>query len=199
MINSNGSFATLDQSAGSGEDVSLVFAAQGAADTTYAKFDFNVNMADLSVLDGQGLYFTHFKDATTAFRARTGVVVPTGGGDYGLAIHADNADLGAGSSWGSDLSFDTWYTAVISWNASSGESKLWVNPVNMASTSVSHTGTLTGTLIEAYSLRQSNDYTGFINIDNVVVGMTFDDVIPEPASLALLSLGGLMMLARRRV
>lgn len=203
VIMSDGSVATLDQSGGSGEDDNLGFTTQGAADTTWAAFDLNLpsSLNDpnaLGLLDTNGLYFAHFKDSGFAFRARTGVVVPSGGGDYGLAINADNSDLGSGTTWGSDLSFDTTYRIVINWNAGTGESRLWVDPASEASTSISHTGTFVGDLMEGFALRQSNDYTGGMTIDNVYIGMSFSDVaVPEPASLLLLGLGGLALLRRR--
>lgn len=177
VIMSNGSFATLDQSAGSGEDINLAFAPFGAADTVYASFTLNMPSGNPVNPDNQGLYFAHFKDLTTLFRARTGVLSPAAGGDFQLAINADNADLGLGAAWPIDLVFDTNYTVVISWNAATGESKLWVNPYAESSPSVSHTGTFTGTIIEQFALRQSNDYTGLNYIDDVVVGRTFADVV----------------------
>ncbi|MCG3125720.1 MAG: hypothetical protein CHACPFDD_00546 [Phycisphaerae bacterium] len=201
VIMSNGSYATLDQSAGSGEDVSLVFPALGATDKVYAALDLNLPAADnggITSVDGEGLYLTHFKNATTNFRGRTGVIAPTGGGDYGLAIHADSANLGAGVAWASDLSFDTWYRIVFSWDAATGQSQLWLNPTLETDPSISHTGTLTGDLIEGFALRQSSDYTGKNWIDNVVVGNTFNDVVPEPASMLLLGVGAAALIRRRR-
>ena len=176
QVMSDGSVATLEQSGGSGEDVSLIFTAQGAADVTYASFDFLVQSGNPVNPDASGLYFAHLKDAGFAFRARTGVLSPTGTGDFVLAINAENSDLGSGASWPTELSFDTTYTAVISWDAGTGESRLWLDPVDMLSASISHTGTFVGDLMEAFAFRQSNDYTGFIDVDNVVVGKTFDDV-----------------------
>jgi hypothetical protein len=185
-IMSDGNVATLDQSTGSGEDVNLSFLAQGAADKTYAGFDINVPSGNLVTPDGQGLYAVHLKNAATSFRARTGVLSPAGTGDYLLAINADNANLGLGAAWASDQSFDTTYRVVISWDAGTGASEMWVDPVNELSTKVAHTGTFTADLIEGLALRQSNDYTGFIEIDNVIVGKTFTDVLglgPGPTPL----------------
>lgn len=175
---SNGMFATLDQSGGSGEDVNLEFDAQGAMATTYASFQFRVQTADLSMLDGNGLYFAHLKDMGFGFRARFGVVVPASGGDFGVAINGSASSLGSGTAWPTDLSFDTWYTAVINFDAVTGESDLWIDPVDETSASVSHVGASTGTDINSVVLRQSNDYTGLIDIDTVRAGGNFCDVIP---------------------
>ena len=199
QIMADGAIATLEQSGGSGEDVNMSFAPQGAAATTWAGFDLRVDTADLSNLDANGLYLAHFKNDAFSFRGRTGVVQGPGGRGWGLAINADNSNLGAGATWPSDLMFDTWYRVVTSWNAATGESELWLNPTVQTDPSITHTGASTGDLIEAFSLRQSNDYTGFQGIDNLFVGRTFRDVvIPAPASLALLGLGGFVAARRRR-
>lgn len=202
VVMADGSLATLEQSEGSGEDVSLGFAAQGATDTIFAAFDFSLPSADnadnLRLLDGNGLYFAHFKDSGFSFRGRTGIIQAPSGGDFGLAINADSSDLGAGATWPSDLSFDIFYRVVISWDASTGDGRLWLDPASEDDLSIFHTGTNSGELIEAFALRQSNDYTGMITIDNVLAGETFLDVIPEPATLALLGAGGLVLLRRRR-
>ncbi|HEX5052430.1 MAG TPA: hypothetical protein VFZ65_11700 [Planctomycetota bacterium] len=187
VIMSNGSYATLDQSAGSGEDVNLAFPAFGAADTIYASFTLNVPSGNPVNPDGEGTYFVHFKDTGSLFRARTGVLSPAAGGDFQLAINADNANLGAGAQWPVDLVFDTNYTVVIDWNAATGESHLWLNPYAETSPSIAHTGAATGTIIEQFALRQSNDHTGFIHIDDVVVGHTFADVLcASPNSISVL-------------
>jgi hypothetical protein len=213
VINANGFFATLDYSAGSGEDINIPFTApQLATDITYASFILNVPSGNPVNPDGSGSYFAHLKDAAFAFKARTGLLSPAGSGDYALAINADNANLGAGAVWPSDLSFDTDYKVVISWDAATGESKMWVDPTSSASASVSHTGTTTGSIMEQFALRQSNDHTGFINVDDVVAGKTFDDVAGAqptqsvPASgtltsglLGLLLAGAGAFFARRRL
>lgn len=178
QILSNGSVATLSQGPGSGEDVNLAFPTLTATDTMFASFTLNVPSGTPVNPAATGLYFAHFKDATTAFRARTGVVAPSAGGDFRLAIHADNANLSLGVSWPSDQVFNTDYTVVISWNAATGQSQLWIDPTAPTDPSITHTGTLVGTLISQFALRQASDYTGFMTIDDVLVGMTFADVVP---------------------
>lgn len=202
VIMANGTYATLNQSAGSGEDDNLAFAAQGVADTTFAAFDLFVETADMSAMAANGNYFFHLKDSgTSAFRARTGILAPASGGDFRLAINADNANLGAGAQWGTGLSFNTWYRVVINWNAATGESKLWLNPTTEASPFVSHTsGATAGLAVSSVALRQASDYTGLQRIDNVIVGKSFGDVqpVPEPTSIAALGLGVLALLRRKR-
>ena len=197
----NGSFATLEQSGGSGEDLNLKFfgGVRSVTDVTWAGFDVNVQNADLSINpDASGLYFAHMRAEPFTFRARTGLVAPSGGGDWGLAINASSSNLGAGSSWASDLSFDTWYRVVIMYNAATGESKLWLDASVMGDTNVSHIGS-SGATINGFALRQSNDYTGMVWIDNVKLGMTFNDVVVRtPGALALFGVGGLLALRRRR-
>lgn len=177
IVMANGSVATLDQSGGSGEDVNMAFTPQTATDTTFAAMDLNVPSGNPVNPDASGLYFFHLKDASFAFRARTGLLSPTGPGDFALAINGDNSNLGAGASWATDLSFDTTYRVVVSWDAVTGTSEMWVDPVDVNSTSVTHTGVGIGDLMEGVALRQSNDYTGFITVDNVVAGKTFADVL----------------------
>jgi hypothetical protein len=176
VINSNGSFATLEFSGGSGEDINLAFAAQTATDVTYASFTLNVPSGNPVNPDNNGSYFAHLKDASFGFRARTGLLSPSGSGDFGIGINASSSSIGNGAVWGSDLSFDTNYTIVISYDASSGDSSLWVDPTSSSSTSITHTGTA-GTLIDSVALRQANDHTGFIYVDDVLAGQSFNDVV----------------------
>jgi len=182
VINSDGNVVTLEFSGGSGEDVNLPFAARANDATTYASFTLNVPSGNPVNPDGNGSYFAHFKDVSFGFRARTGLVSPAAGGDYGLGINASSSSIGSGAVWATDLLFDTNYTVVISYDAATGESKLWVDPANAGSTSISHTGS-TGTIVEQFAWRQSNDHTGFITVDDLVVGGTFDDVtVADPAN-----------------
>lgn len=99
VVMADGAIATLEQSGGIGEDVNRSFPALGAADTVFAGFDVRIDTADLSLLDGNGNYFAHFKDAGVAFRGRTGVVQGPNGRGWGLAINADSSALGAGTTW----------------------------------------------------------------------------------------------------
>lgn len=175
VVTSDGDVATLNQSGGSGEDVNLPFAAIGADDTLYASFKFEVPSGNPVNPDTSGLYFAHFRTGFT-FNARTGLLSPAAGGDFVLALNSSSSNLGAGASWAGDLAFDTQYQVVLKWDGTTGESTLWLDPSDESDTSISHIGTQTGTLIDSFAFRQSNDYTGFIEVDDVVVGNSFGDV-----------------------
>lgn len=186
--------AVLQQAGGGREDVSTSFAARSATATTYARFDFSLPSGQTVDPDDFGLYFTHLKGSgTSGFRARVGVVSPAAGGDFILGFNASGSRLSiaeGASHWPTELSFDTTYTVVTSYNAATGEAMLWLDPVNELSASLPNSaGGATGTEVEAFALRQSNDYTGSQIVDNVVVATSFDQAltgIPEPSSLALL-------------
>jgi hypothetical protein len=177
VVQAAGGFATLNQGAGSGEDVSLTFPAFGATDTIYASFLLRIPSGNPVNPSTNGLYFAHFKNNGTFFHGRVGVLAPSAGGDFRLAI-SDTSSLSAGASWTSDSAFDTDYKIVVSWNAATAECRLWVDPLDSSSPSVSTFGTFPGDLMEGFALRQSSDYTGFQQVDDVVVGRSFADVCP---------------------
>lgn len=177
VINSDGNVATLDFSGGSGEDINLAFSApQGPADTTYFSFTLNVPSGNPVNPDGNGSYFMHLKDAGFFYHARIGLLSPAAAGDFGIGISNTSNIGGSGGVWGADLSFDTNYNVVASWDATTDTATLWIDPTGMGDTSAQSVGTFFGDPMEAIALRQSNDHTGFITIDNIVVGKTFGDV-----------------------
>jgi len=184
----NGEAVLIQTDAGvNGEDIANVFADQSATATTYARFDFRLPAAENATVatdpdvTGEGVFFVTLRgtSASTSQRARVGVLGPAGSGDFRLAINADNSNIGAGGIWPSDLAFDTTYRAVISFDASLAESKLWIDPVDETSASVSHTGASTsiGTIINRIILRQADDYAGKQFVDNVVVATTFAEAL----------------------
>lgn len=181
--------AVLVQASGSGgrEDVNVSFDAQSDTSVTYARFDFTLpsgqDVNDPKVLDDYGLYFAHFYSGlpTTGFRARMGVVQPAHGGDFGLGMSSSGSRLAlaeGASHWPTDLSFDTTYRTVISYDPATAESKLWLDPVDEDSEFIANTaGESFGTLIEGFALRQSNDYFGTQMVDNIVVATSFAEAL----------------------
>jgi len=104
-------------------------------------------------------------------------LAPAGGGAFRLAVNADSSNLALGAIWPADLSFDTTYRAIVSYNATDAVGRLWLNPVSEISDSITHTGTLTGTLIDRIILRQNDDYDGKQIVDNLVVASTFAEAL----------------------
>ena len=106
--------------------------------------------------------------------------------------------------WGADLSFGQQYVAVISFDYDSQTAKLWVDPADMSSSFIETTFVEEdnkGVDISAVAMRQdyvSGKANNSIAVDWIVVSDDFSMAIPEPASLALLGLGGLVMLRRRK-
>jgi hypothetical protein len=175
-----------------GEDMANVFGDQSATATTYARFDFRLPALENATVDsdpdvtGEGVFLVTIRgsSASTTQRARVGVLGPGGGGNFRFAINADNSNIGAGAIWPSDLAFDTTYRAVISFDASNAQSRLWIDPANEMSASVLHTGDplSIGTILNRIVLRQHTDYSGKQFIDNVVVATTFGEALnPEPS------------------
>lgn len=181
QIWSQGAFARLDQGVGAGEDINRPWAPYPLTQTLWCGFRMRVPAGGV-VSSTNGLYFIHFKDSGSGFRARTGLRAPAAGGNFRLAIHADGTNLSLGATWPQDLLFDTEYFVVFNWNPTTGLSEMWVDPVTQASPSVTHQGTLVGNFMVGLALRQSTEFTGFIHVDNLLVGLTFADVAgPGPS------------------
>lgn len=176
--------------AGNGQDGLAPFTAQATTATTYARFDFRLpsvgNTVNQKVIDeGAGMVALR-SDAASGLRARTGIVGPAAGGDFRLAISVDDFNLvGNGVVWADDLDFDVTYRAVIAYNAADASSKLWLNPQNEASTSITDTSAAAALAIQNFYLRQADDYTGKQFIDNLVVATTFAEAL-NPASTGFL-------------
>lgn len=159
----------------------------------------------------QDSYFMHLKDNTAGgFRTRIYVDDPsTGVGGAGFSFGLSASSGNAAVNWATDTNFGEQYVIVGSYAVDTGETKLWVNPTDSSSPSITHTLAAAAFLpIESLGMRQDfvsagNTYTALI--DAVALGTTFDEVlagvtIPEPSSaaLALLSILGLSRGSRRR-
>lgn len=174
--------------------------------TVYASFDVTFSTSDIPG-SGTALYFAHFKDNTlttgTAFRTRIFANRPTGSAagkfTLGLASIGGGTNAADFSAWSPTLDLGTTYKIVTSFNVGTGVSTLWVNPVSEASTSITSTGG-SGQSIGAYAFRVAGNTDGDKTVDNLLVGTTFGDVVPEPASFGLGALvaGGLLVRRRRR-
>ena len=157
-------------------------------------------------------YFMHFKDSGFGFRTRAYIDNPsTGVGTPGFTFGLSSSSGGQTVAWGTDLNFGQQYKIMGSYTTDLdpngvpfATTRLWVDPVNIGSPSISETGSSGAlTVLEALGMRQ--DFTGSssgpnneVLVDAVALGNDFDSVmmnvmngsnIPEPASLALALLG----------
>lgn len=188
-IVSFGDYAILTQGTGAGEDISRGFAQLAATASVHASFRLFVPSGNAVNPPANGLYFAHFKDGTTGFRARTGMLAPAAGGAFRLGLNADSSALSLGVAWPSDLAFDTDYLVVIAFDGAQNRATLWVDPITQASPSIAHVGTLPAPFLSGFALRQSSEYTGSIHIDNLVVGHTFVDVVGAGSSYTVFGSG----------
>jgi hypothetical protein len=125
-----------------------------------------------------GDYFAHFKDTSlgTTFRAKIFASTTNAApGSYRLGIA--NAVNTVNAQFPMDLNTDQAYLVVVRYNTATAESVLWVNPTSESSTYVSATDAAAASSVGSYGLREEGGI-GIVNIDNLVIGTAFTEVVP---------------------
>ena len=179
------------------EDAHVSFPAEAGA--IYYGIDFSVDDLGAPWAGTDSEYFAHFSDGGTYnFRARLDVVPPTGAGDFtvGIATSASTAD----ATWATDLTFGTTYRAIAKYDQVTNQAELWIDASLESDTSIlGADDDDPGDDILWFCLRQSDSSENeTVRVDNLIVGTTFGEVVPEPTTLALMAMGGLALLRRRR-
>jgi hypothetical protein len=166
-----------------------LFTAQATTVKTYACFEV-VIPAPAVVGPLKPIYFAMLKDAGTSIFVSRVYVLPLAGGGWTFGIsHSSTSTTVGVTPWTSALSFDTNYRVVINYDPTTNTSKLWVNPANELSPSVTDTNALTTDVaVAGFGWRQSASsstfppspgYTGTVDwgfsVDNLGVGNTFDE------------------------
>jgi hypothetical protein len=195
---------SLTQASGTRQDVNKnVGQAMVAGDKWYAGFTVTVS-GPVSAAD----YFAAFYrllGGQNYFPSKVGVTT-SAGSDFTFYLHQ-----GAGSTqspytvyWPTGFSFGQPYRLVASYEVSTGVGELWVDP-SLAlgpdgSAKIQTQNQAGSSLIWAdmYTFRQGANAAGTQVIDDVIVATTWAEVVPEPASLALLVLGAFPLMRRRR-
>ncbi|MFM1903285.1 MAG: hypothetical protein RLZZ440_1185 [Planctomycetota bacterium] len=192
---------TVDSTAGgTREDANVGFTEIAAGQTYY--FGFDVAVTGATGVAPTDVYFAHFKNAGTGtdFTTRT-FVTPFTGADFTFGLSP--ASSSPSVTWATGLTYGETYRVVGSYSFDNLETRLWVDPVNEASTSISATDSAANA-VAAFALRQATANSSQL-ISNLAVGTSFSDVVnpvPEPsagllACSAVGLLGGLRL--RRRV
>jgi hypothetical protein len=183
------------------EDVNVPFEGGfvlGAGGVLYAGFDLTVPTTGTAIVNH---YFAHFLTGTTLFDARVWLAPPTTSG-FRLAISNDNSITDAdGEVFTGDLAFDTTYRIVTRYDFDAKNGRLWVNPVDESSASITAADPGFSDAAIAYAFRQSNGGVVTEVVDNLAVGTTFaDSAVPEPSGVVLggISLVGLLGILRAR-
>jgi hypothetical protein len=96
---------------------------------------------------------------------------------------------------------------IVRYNATVGESQLWMSPIDESSTSIITTTTSTSAAISQFFFRQGSASPDFsLNVGGLVVGTDFNSVrnpvipapVPEPSSAILLALSSCGLAFRRK-
>lgn len=196
-IQVGGGKITLVQGGSTREDVNSSLQGNislGAGGKLYASFDLTVANPGVSISSS---YFAHFLDGTDNFASRISITAPTTSG-YQLVLSNNNSANATGVARTGDLLFGTTYTIVTTYDYDSAKGVMWINPTLETDPSLSATDTPYPSMtIDGYAFRQGAGNTTQV-IDNVRVGTTFSDVVPEPACLGLLGMGAWLTGRRRR-
>lgn len=169
---------TLSQGAGSREDVSRnVGFTIGSSEIWLATFDVTVSGGSTSV------YFANFLSTSTNFTGRV-FVAPLLDNDFTFGISSTQGSADALFSTG--FSFNTPYTLTLGYNRATGLSTLAYGETTITST--------TSSLLDINSIafRQAGGNSVQV-IDNLTVS-----AIPEPGTVAMLTIGLGLMLWRLR-
>jgi len=180
----------------------------GGTDTWYYAVKFTVTDKDLANDFVNQDYFAHFWGPSFAFRGRAYIANPSvTAGKFAIGLSATSGGLVTKTA---DIDYDVEHVIVVSFDAATGVSKLWLNPTTSADPFITDTGAA-GSVLQAVALRQDFISGGAGNppiadneiaVNGIALATTWNEafagsMVPEPASLGLIALGGLAMLRRR--
>ena len=200
----DGNYIELVQNGGSREDLNKPLGTtMGAGDKWYASFCVVIE-AESPLVDDN--YFAHFKTSGTYFANKVFAAPPQVENDYTFGFQAAGSGEDASVFWGEDFLYGTCHRVITSYEFDTGYGEMWIDPDCAlgpgGNPKIDDTG-YSSNLLMAYAFRQDDHYPNpdpTEKIDSLLVGTTWEEVccecVPEPASLLLLGLAGLLI--RRR-
>ncbi len=172
------------------EDVGINF-----SETLGIYFGIDINISD----DASADYVMGFRDGS-ALAAR--IFLSGDGSDISVGVNSG----GSGAASPGATSVDTFSlnttVRIVGFADGAGTVSAWINPslADSGAPSVTFTNADSGGL-DGFFLRQGGSWDNggaSWTADNLIVATTFAEVVPEPSSTALLGLGGLALILRRR-
>jgi hypothetical protein len=166
----------------------------------FASFTLLGDPADVSTSNAGSEFFASFGSGTSLYtRIFPGHPAAAATGTYRLGL-TNTATTASSVFLATDLSTTTAYQIVIRFDYSTNQSTLWVNPTSESDpNNIVATDAITPGAINKFGFRQPGGTAmGDYSIDNLLVGTTFAEVVPEPGTIGLLLAAGSMLLGRRR-
>jgi hypothetical protein len=177
------------------QDDGYTYGGTHTADALYGSAVINLSTAP----SGTTYFMAFHQDATTFYAGKIFAVSDgLGGFQLGCSYGANSVQ----SPLSASLSLNTDYTIAFEQDSTGGISnqtmRVWINPVSEGSPSLLATdGSAFVDDLNAIALRQSGG-EGVIAVDNLKIGTSFADVIPEPSTIFLVITGLVGLLAIRR-
>jgi endonuclease/exonuclease/phosphatase family metal-dependent hydrolase len=161
------------------EDVHAVLAGQPfSSGALYASFTVKCTALPTS----GGAYFAHFN--SSSFRCVVWAsTANAAAGMFRLGIGNTNGVIATSTQLAVDLSVNTSYFVVVRYDVASGQSTLWLNPVNETDPGVAAPGSAASTTISSFSLRQTSGM-GTMLLDNLTVATTFAEATGNQVNVA---------------
>lgn len=184
--------AVLNQGSGSREDDNVPFdGGFAASDGTVLVSSFDLTVPDPGAAITPG-YFAAFLQGTGNYTSRVWITTPSGSSGYRIALMNGSATPGATSAYSNDLTFGQTYTITTTYDYTNKSGSLFIDTTDISSGGIAATDSGFSDAADAYAFRQAAGNTQQI-IDNLTVS-----IAPEPASLSLLGMGAIGLIARRR-
>ena len=183
--------AQYEQSPNSGEDVNTQFAAQPEDATTFACFDITIPstgpLGPANVGDDP-IYVAHLKVPAPSFfyNGRVWVQPAQENGNFRFGLTSTSGTFSNIVSWPVDSFFDVTYKVAVSYDAATGDAKLWVDPADENDTSITQNG-FSGNAIGEFGLRQASPAgigaSYYCLVDNIKVAQAFHEACDTPVQI----------------